>query len=236
MAFFQKDELKLLWPFYVETIVSTLLFIYPAFWVIYFQGINLSLFQIGVLTTALAVSSFICEIPTGAIADIFGRKFSTLLGYFLVGIIQIAMFFFTNFWSLLVLFTLWGVSGTFISGARDAWIADNLKFKGRAELIKEYYIKYHGFVRLSLFFAGFVGAVLVSRFGLGIIWLVTGISMLVSCMILAFVHEKRVVLTCPHSLRSLYDQARKSIKFSIKHKVLFYLLAAIFFYRFFGSR
>jgi DHA3 family tetracycline resistance protein-like MFS transporter len=229
MSFFQKDELRLLWPFYLETIISTLLFIYPAFWVIYFQAINLSLLQIGILMTAIAISSFICEIPTGAIADIFGRKFSTLLGYFLVGIIMIAMFFFTSFWSLFVLFILWGVSGTFISGARDAWIADNLKFRGRPELIKEYYIKNHSFVRLSLFLAGFAGVFFVSKFGMGIIWFVTGISMLVSGLVLSFVSEKRVILTCPHSLRGLYDQSAKSIKYGMKHNVLFYMLAAVLF-------
>jgi DHA3 family tetracycline resistance protein-like MFS transporter len=229
MGFFQKDELKLLWPFYLEAIITTLLFIYPPFWVLYFQGINLSLFQIGICMTALAISSFFCEIPTGAVADVFGRKFSTLLGYFLVGIILVCMFFFTSFWAVLFLFVLWGVSGTFISGARDAWVADNLKFRGKPELLKDYYIKTHSFIRLSLFFAGILAAFLVSKFGLGVIWFVTGISMLVSGLILAFVSERRVVLTCPHSLRGLYEQSSKSIKYGIKHRVLFYLLAAILF-------
>ncbi|MEM2915843.1 MAG: MFS transporter [Candidatus Woesearchaeota archaeon] len=227
MAFFHKDELRLLWPFYAESILSTLLFIYPPFWVLYFQSINLSLFQIGVLMVPISVASFLFEIPTGAIADIFGRKFSTLLGYFLCGILVFSIFFFTGFWALFVIFTLWGIAGTFISGAQEAWVADNLKFRGRPWLLKEYYIKTHSFIRLSLLVAGFVGAFLVKIFGLGIIWPITGFSLISSGIILSFVGEKRVKLTCPHNLRMIYDQSKKSIRFGITHHVLFFLFAIV---------
>ena len=84
---FKKDELKYLWPFYLEIFISALLYIYPVFSVVYFMNINLSLLQIGLLLSVSALTSVLFEIPTGAIADIFGRKVSTLIGVFFSAII-----------------------------------------------------------------------------------------------------------------------------------------------------
>jgi len=47
MIFFKKDELKLLWPFYFDALIISILFIIPAFSILYFLGIGLSLTQIG---------------------------------------------------------------------------------------------------------------------------------------------------------------------------------------------
>ena len=77
MKIFAKDELKYLWAFYVERFISHVIFFAPAFWIILFNE-TLSLGQIGILFSIFAVSTFIFEIPTGAFADMFGRKASTL--------------------------------------------------------------------------------------------------------------------------------------------------------------
>ena len=106
MAFFKKDELKLLWPFYLDSIVSTMLWLFPIFYVIYMKNIGLSLGQIGLLASSYALASLIFELPTGAIADIYGRKFSTILGMFLCGIVMTSTMFFNSFYIFLILFFL----------------------------------------------------------------------------------------------------------------------------------
>jgi len=78
MKIFQKGELKLLWPFYLDAFLSPMLFFMPAFVVVYFRDLGFSLFQISLLTMMMPLSMFLFEIPTGAIADLYGRKFSVL--------------------------------------------------------------------------------------------------------------------------------------------------------------
>jgi MFS family permease len=231
MKIFQKDELKILLPFYLETFISCLFFFVPAFWILQFQQ-NLSLTQIGILFSVLSISVFFFEIPTGAFADIYGRKYSSLLGYFLMAILQCSLFFFHNFYSVLLIFILWGLFMTFISGAKEAWIIDKLKYNKKKHLIKEYYLKNQSILRFSLFLSGLLGALLVAKFGLNIIWLFGGFSFLVSGIMLCFIAEQKISRDKKQSFKLIFNQAKKSIKFSLRHKVLFLILMATFFIMF----
>jgi len=78
--FFAKDELKLLWPFYFSKFVFTIFYVMIPFEVLYFLGIGFNLFQVGLITSAALLSTFIFEIPTGAVADLYGRKVSSIVG------------------------------------------------------------------------------------------------------------------------------------------------------------
>ena len=64
MKFFKKNELRLLWPFYLDALLATILYIFPAFSILYFKDIGLSLFQIGLLGSAMSLSIILFEIPT----------------------------------------------------------------------------------------------------------------------------------------------------------------------------
>src|SRR3989344_5116051 len=115
MKIFQKDELKILWPFYIERFLTHILFFAPAFWILQFQQ-SLSLFQIGILFSVLSITTFLFEVPTGAFADIYGRKASVLFSYFLTAITLIFLAFVTNFYILVLIFAIWGIANTFSSG------------------------------------------------------------------------------------------------------------------------
>ncbi|HJX49991.1 MAG TPA: MFS transporter, partial [Candidatus Nanoarchaeia archaeon] len=127
MTFFKKDELKLLWPFYLDSILSPMLFFAPAFFVVYFNYLALSYFQIGLLFAIMPLVSLLFEIPTGAIADLYGRKFSVLIGYFLEGVAFLSLFFFNNYYLMLAAFAFLGFASTFSSGSKEEWIADLIK-------------------------------------------------------------------------------------------------------------
>src|SRR3972149_1959020 len=114
---FKSGELKLLWPFYLDALISPMLFFMPAFVVVYFRDLGLSLFQISLLMMMMPLFMLLFEIPTGAIADIYGRKFSVLLGAIIEGSAIISIFFLNNYYTLLVAFALIGLGSTFNSGA-----------------------------------------------------------------------------------------------------------------------
>jgi len=225
--FFKKDELKLLWPFYFDALFATMFYIAAAFEVIYFFELGFSLTQIGFLLSALSLSIFIFEIPTGVFADIFGRKKSTIFGFFLSAFAIFMIFFTHNFYLLLVIFFMWGLGQTFISGAQDAWIVDHLKQNKREELVQEFYVKQHSFYSFSLLFSGLIGAWLVQSFGLSIIWIITAASFIPDIILFSLFAKENF----PRKKKSLKDEyqgfinhTKESTKYAFNHKVIFSLL------------
>lgn len=49
-------------------------------WMIYLASKGMSLTQMGLLETIFHITSFLIEVPTGAVADLFGRKAIRVLG------------------------------------------------------------------------------------------------------------------------------------------------------------
>ena len=224
--FFKKDELKLLWPFYFVPLVLGIFMFHAAFMIPYFIGIGLTLTQIGFLMAAAALASLIFEIPTGAIADVFGRKFSVTLGIFLAGISLILIFFIKDFYFLLLIFFLLGFLGTLQSGAYDAWIVDLLKYNKRKKLIQDYYSKSSSFMSIGLFISGFLGAFFVSIYGLSIIWLVSGTATILNAFIflLGKEHFIKKKSTIKKQIKKTIKHSKESIKYSFRHKTIFILL------------
>jgi len=88
---------------------------------------QLEVYQLILIGTALEISIFIFEIPTGIIADLKSRRLSIIIGLFIIAfgamIEVLTPFFYLIFISQLVL----GFGYTFISGALDSWISDEVK-------------------------------------------------------------------------------------------------------------
>ena len=47
---------------------------------------------------------------------------------------------------------LWGFAMTFVSGAEEAWVVDNLKHYKRTDLTDEFYIKTHSILNIGAVF------------------------------------------------------------------------------------
>ncbi len=71
------------------------------------------------------------EVPTGAVADRWGRSISMALGAFFLGVSVLIFAFTTSFAVLLASFMLWSVAHTLMSGADMALLFDTLKLAGR---------------------------------------------------------------------------------------------------------
>ena len=101
-----------LWAFYMVGIV---------WWV---NDLQLTAFQLIMLGTALEVSALIAEVPTGALADRFGRGGSVLVSFVLMGVSMIVHGATTNYAMLVLSQVLVGIGWTFRSGADVAWLSD----------------------------------------------------------------------------------------------------------------
>lgn len=230
MGFFEKGELNILKIFYIEYFIASVLMFAPAFFIVYFLSLNLTLLQIGTLMAMAPLTSLLFEIPTGAVADLYGRKFSTICGYIIEGICMLSFFFARNYYTILVLFALWGIGMTFSSGSKDAWIVEIVKKKDK-KLLKEFFNKQQIFISSGLILSGIVGSVFVKYFDLKIIWLIAAFSYVCSITLLALFTKEIFTNKKPENLhiKEVVKQARVSWKYAYNHPVIFYLFIALFF-------
>lgn len=82
--------------------------------------------QLVLVGTALELSILVFEIPTGVMADTISRRWSVILGVFLMGIGTFLSGFIPVFVPILISQVIWGLGYTFTSGALDAWISDEV--------------------------------------------------------------------------------------------------------------
>ena len=228
MSFFKKGELKLLWPFYLERFISHVVYFAPAFWILFFNQ-TLSLTKISILFSIMSISALVFEVPTGAFADIFGRKASTLFSYIMLGILLPTFIFVNNFYLLALLFVLWGFFGTFYSGAREAWTVDNLKYYKRNDLVSSFYFKDHSLIRVGMFLSGFFGSFMIMQFGINSIWIFASLSWILSFVFLLPVKEHKLSIEKKFSFSMLYNQSKTAINYSLKHIVLSFVILSSFF-------
>lgn len=131
-----------------------------AIWVLYLGYKGMNLVQIGLLEGIFHVTGLLSEIPTGALADLFGRRRILIIGRMMSLISAIIMLFSNSFLGFAMGFILsaWGYNLN--SGSEEALIYDTLK-----ELKKEdEYLKINGkinlIIEISQGLAVFIGGIL----------------------------------------------------------------------------
>src|SRR5687767_10084727 len=94
-----------------------------AYALLYIQVAGLDPLQLVLVGTALEVSYFIFEVPTGALADTYSRRFSVIAGFVICGLAWIGEALIPTFAAIVVLEMVRGIGEALLSGAEDAWIA-----------------------------------------------------------------------------------------------------------------
>jgi MFS family permease len=102
-------------------------------WMIYLASKGMNLTQLGLLETIFHITSFFMEVPTGAVADIFGRKISRICGRVLSLISVIILLAADSFLWFAISFVFTALSYNLESGAGDALLYDSLKEIGEED-------------------------------------------------------------------------------------------------------
>ncbi|MBI2761038.1 MAG: MFS transporter [Chloroflexi bacterium] len=87
---------------------------------------HLGALQLLLVGTTLEATCLVFQAPTGALADAVSRRLSVLVGLVLSGLGFILWGTFARFDTILLAQVLWGLGYTFVDGAQQAWIADEL--------------------------------------------------------------------------------------------------------------
>ncbi|MBI3577074.1 MFS transporter [Candidatus Gottesmanbacteria bacterium] len=116
--------------YYLTNFLSALLFTIPI-WVTY-QRQFLTFSQMSLLWGIRVFAALLFELPTGAFADIFGRKVSVSLGFTIQVLGSLFMAFAQSAWHIGAGLILIGIGDAFTSGALVAIVYDTLKDAGQA--------------------------------------------------------------------------------------------------------
>lgn len=96
------------------------------FWVVYLRSKGFSFAAIGLMETVFHMSSLLCEMPTGLIADRWGRKVSLAVGRALCAVSALVILRANDLVWIAVAFALNAISYTCHSGAFEALVYDSL--------------------------------------------------------------------------------------------------------------
>lgn len=87
---------------------------------------DLTPLQLVLVGTTLELTILMAELPTGIVADLRSRRLSVAIGYMLIGSAFLLEGAVAMFPVILAAQVLWGIGFTFTSGAKEAWLADDI--------------------------------------------------------------------------------------------------------------
>lgn len=192
------------------------------------EVVHLDPLRLVLLGTALEIAVFLFEVPTGVFADTYGRRRSVITGCILMGCGFALEGAIPEFIAVLVAQAVWGVGYTFISGALEAWIADEDSDRdlGRVYLRGEQ-ADYVGS------FVGIPASVLLGLVALNLPLIVGGVLTIALGLALVLTMPERNFRPSPRegrsSLQHAATTARSGVRLVRSRPVLLMLLAAALF-------
>ncbi len=165
--------------YYLTQIAHSLIFTIPI-WVVFYQRLFTPV-QISILAVVSYAAQMAMELPSGALADIFGRKRIVAISY-LIGALAFVIYpLGGEFWHFLILAILIGLSDSFKSGAEEALIYDTF-VEEHSHAFEKVYAKGNMLYQMGLISATLVGGILYQH-NIGLPFLLYGISLLVGFII-----------------------------------------------------
>lgn len=191
---------------------------------------GISLQNIGILLAVSYLVSIIMELPSGIIADMYGRKNSIMIGYGLWVLTSFLPIVWNTFPQFMIIYILRGFYQAFVSGAEEALIYDELKQQRMVE-------KYHevSLVRGKLLQYGIV----IGTFAGGILYTIKPelpfvIEIVMGCIALVLISKIKEpkIDSVKYSLNSYIAKLQSGIKEITKNS---YILSFSIFYALVGG-
>lgn len=185
-------------------------------YVSFLRSHGLSNFETNLVNAVYFSSLFIFEIPTGAFADVYGRKKSFIVSKF---VLSAGMFIYAASSSILgfVIAEIVGAFGrTFMTGAFQSWMVDSLKHHG----YKEDTAKVMASESIARQIASGIGAVagsLSSAYALSTPWLIAGFGLMCTGVIAWITMEEEYFVPIKTHWRSGLMKMKDTIVTSFRY-------------------
>lgn len=204
---------------YISTFITNLN-MQSSIWVLYLAYCGLNLAQIGLVEGIYHATSILFEIPSGALADLLGRKRCMILSRICIAISCMIMLFAKGFWFFALSFVIQALGNNLNSGSEEALIYDSMKYTGQEDQYIHVYGKINFIIEVSQGIATVAGGILAE---FSYFWCY-GACLIIAALALipvAFMAEVPLVISCtsehPKNPNSQTDspstrQVQKTIK------------------------
>lgn len=173
-------------PLYYAFVALKDFMLWIPIWVVYLVNERgFSMTEITVADSIFFIGILVLEVPTGAIADHWGRSRSIALGALSLAVAVLIFAFADSFPILLVSFLTWSVASTLMSGADMALLYDTLKILGREAEYERIAGRGHAASWIGAGAATLVGAAVAGWWG-SVSTIYIGAATLVAASTLAF--------------------------------------------------
>ena len=228
----EKSKLKNnIWKYYLASGLGGLAFFYNAIGTLYYRHFNVSFAQIGWLISITLIVTVILEIPSGAFADLYGKKKSLIISAILNFIATFLVTTSSSFWPFLIGFAFWGAGRAFNSGAASAFLFDTLKALGQEKAFIKHSGRLSGLFTSIDIFSGFLGPLMFAtniRFPFYISLVAAFLVVLVQ---FTFYEHTKVDKTFTKILTNHWQQIKDTFLIGIKSKIFIWLtLVSILFF------
>jgi MFS family permease len=175
------------------------------------------------------------EVPTGVVADTWGRRASYLLGSLTLAVSTILYWLAWQmqapFWAWAVTSVLLGLGFTFFSGATEAWLVDALKFTGYKGNLESVFAKGQIVAGVAMLSGSVLGGLVAQWTNLGVPYILRGLALVVTFAV-AFFYMRDwgfVPKTGKHPVREMRQVLSSSVHFGLGNPpVRWMMLAAPF--------
>jgi MFS family permease len=175
------------------------------------------------------------EVPTGVVADTWGRRASYLLGSLTLAVSTVLYWLawqtHAPFWAWAVTSVLLGLGFTFFSGATEAWLVDALKFTGFKGNLESVFAKGQIVSGVAMLSGSVLGGLVAQWTNLGVPYLLRGLALVVTFAV-AFAYMRDwgfVPKSGKHPVREMGQVVRASVHFGLGNPpVRWMMLAAPF--------
>ncbi|MBP6885827.1 MAG: MFS transporter [Candidatus Pacebacteria bacterium] len=200
-----------------------------AYYVTFLMARGLNLLEVNLVNFSFFTTLFLCEIPTGAFADVFGRKRSYVLSCALVAAGMVTYGCATSFWGYVAAEVIIGIGLTFASGAFRAWLVDRLHHQGYRDSLTDIFAREEQMAGGIGILAPILG-VYLATFGVALPWHAGGIMMAIASILAArYMREEDEFVKTTVSLRGGYlrmrDIAVQSAQYSRTNTAVRFILA-----------
>ncbi|WP_367362260.1 MFS transporter [Mesotoga sp.] len=112
---------------------------FDPFLILFFREMGLSFLQIGTLISVREVATNFLELPTGIIADLYGRRLSMVLSMVSYLSSFMVFYFFPSFYVYMIAMIAFAFGEAFRTGTHKAMILEYLRINGMTDMKVHYY-------------------------------------------------------------------------------------------------
>jgi MFS family permease len=172
------------------------------------------------------------EVPTGVVADTWGRRVSYLLGSVTLAVSTVLYWLAWQmqapFWAWAVTSVLLGLGFTFFSGATEAWLVDALKFTGFKGNLESIFAKGQIVSGAAMLSGSVLGGLVAQWTNLGVPYILRALALVVTFAV-AFLYMRDwgfVPKSGKHPVREMRHVLRSSVHFGLGNPPVRWLMLA----------